>query len=185
MLIALTICVLPWRYSLAVESVPFVDLNRYAGKWFEIAAIPQSFQKQCTSNVTAEYVSLPDGKIKVINSCLTKEGELSVAEGRAKIVDFQTQSKLKVTFVKIIDWIFAFGGDYWVIDLEPNYRYAVVGHPTKKYGWILARESVLEKADLQKIAFNLKSQGYDLCQFNTTIQEGGIATKQPLCKVLE
>lgn len=182
---AMAVFFLSLSRSFAVETVPYVDLTRYVGKWYEIASIPQSFQKQCASNVTAEYTTLPDGKIKVVNSCLTGQGKNSVAEGRAKVVDPQTQAKLKVTFVKFIDWIFAFGGDYWVIDLEANYRYAVVGHPTKKYGWILAREPLLSRTEFLQIADKLKAQGYDTCKFNTTIQEGGLSTSLPLCKYLE
>lgn len=166
----------------AVQTVPSVDLTRYVGKWYEIAAIPQSFQKQCVANVTAEYTSLKNGQIQVINSCDRKDGTRSVSEGRAKVIDRETNAKLKVTFVKIIDWIFAFGGDYWVIDLEANYKYAVVGHPTLKYGWILSREPALSQADLELISNNLKLQGYDTCQFIMTVQTGGNQQSQPLCK---
>ncbi|RYZ68864.1 MAG: hypothetical protein EOP05_15715, partial [Proteobacteria bacterium] len=100
-----------------VQPVPSVDLDRYLGQWFQVAAIPQSFQKKCVGHVKAEYSKAEDGLIKVLNSCAEADGSMSNAEGRAKVEDTQTNAELKVTFVKIIDWIFTFGGDYWVIDL--------------------------------------------------------------------
>lgn len=169
----------------AVQTVPFVDLSKYVGTWYEVAAIPQSFQKQCVSNVTADYTLLDNGLIKVMNSCEKKDGTRSVSEGRAKVVDLVSSAKLKVTFVKFIDWIFAFGGDYWVIDLEGNYNYAVVGSPSVKYGWILARQPSLAPADLEIIERNLRQQGYDTCKFIMTVQTGGNQQPQPLCKVIE
>lgn len=171
--------------SAEVEVVPHVDLTRYIGKWFEIAAIPQSFQRNCIANVTAEYAILNNQRIRVLNSCDQNDGSRKVAEGRAKVVDSSTNAKLKVTFVKIIDWIFIFGGDYWIIDLETNYRYAVVGHPTRKYGWILARDPALPIQELQVIAERLKGQGYNTCDFITTKQLGGISEKIPLCDYLK
>lgn len=168
----------------AVETVDKVDLVRYVGKWYEVASIPQSFAKQCVGETTAEYTALNDGKIKVVNSCATEKGDRSVAVGRAKVVDKDTNAKLKVTFVKIIDWVFAFGGDYWVVDLEQNYNYAVVGHPTRKYGWILSRQPSLAVQDLEAISERLKSMGYDTCQFLTTPQVGGFVEKKPLCEVV-
>lgn len=168
----------------AVQTVDFVDLTRYMGKWYEIATIPQSFQKDCIGDVTANYRILRDGKVEVINSCATEKGDRKVGLGRAKVLDSDSNAKLKVTFVKLVDWIFAFGGQYWVIDLEQNYNYAVVGHPTREYGWILARTPSLPLADLELIAGNLEAQGYDTCQFLTTPQMGGAVQKQRLCDVV-
>lgn len=164
-----------------VTTVPEVNLSRYTGKWFEIASIPHSFQKQCVRGVTAEYRDLGDQGIEVVNSCETQDGSRSMSTGRAKVVDPESNAKLKVTFVKFVWWIYSFGGDYWVIDLDKDYRYAVVGHPTRKYGWILSRTPQLPKDDLQLIAEKLKSQGYDLCSFLTTVQEGGASSRVPLC----
>ncbi|MGE5085070.1 MAG: lipocalin family protein [Bacillota bacterium] len=165
-----------------VTTVPSVDLTRYVGKWYEVASIPHSFQKQCVRGVTAEYKDLGDGLIEVINSCETQNGSRSVSEGRAKVIDNQSKAKLKVTFVKLGGWIFWFGGDYWIIDLDKDYRYAVVGHPTRKYGWILSRTPEISMADLQVISQNLKKQGYDLCSLLMTVQDGGVSSRIPLCE---
>lgn len=163
--------------------VDHVDLTRYQGKWFEIASIPQSFQKQCVSNVTAEYEILPSEEVKVLNSCETEKGDRSEKEGRAKVVDTETNAKLKVTFVKVAGkWVYLFGGKYWVIKLEENYQYAVVGHPSRDYGWILARNPSLPEATLDELRVFLKDRGYDVCKFMITVQDGGNSEKKKLCK---
>ena len=81
-----------------LESVAKVDLNRYTGRWYEIAKYPNRFESKCDSNVTATYAIRPDGKISVVNSCATHEGKLTQSSGWAKVVDRETGSKLKVTF---------------------------------------------------------------------------------------
>lgn len=170
----------------AVTTVDHVDLTRYVGKWYEIASMPQWFQKKCVSDVTANYQVLPSGRIQVINSCMTEDGSVSEAIGEAKVTESATNAKLLVTFAKIFGkYIYSFGGDYWVIDLDPNYNYAVIGHPTLDYGWILARQSSLSDQDLLAIAANLKAQGYDTCKFLTTVQKDGIGAKSPLCEYLK
>ena len=89
----------------SVQTVEHVDLNRYLGRWYEVASIPQSFQKKCISNTTADYEMSSDSLIRVMNSCETKDGSRKVAEGRAKVVNSESNAKLKVTFVKLIKWI--------------------------------------------------------------------------------
>lgn len=170
-------------YEVEVPStVDFVDLNRYVGDWLEVASIPQRFQEDCIADVMAQYSLLNDGVVKVENSCLTENGERKKVEGRAAVVDRTSNAKLKVTFVKIFKWIFAFGGDYWIIQLSEDYRYAVVGHASRSYGWILSRAPFLADADLKEIEAKLKKQGYDTCRWLTTKQKGGIPVRMPLCE---
>lgn len=165
--------------------VDHVDLTRYVGQWHEIASIPQSFQKQCIGNTTAEYELIPqNGEVKVLNSCQTEKGDRSQSEGRAKVADTETNAKLKVTFAKIGGrWIYLFGGKYWIIKLEENYQYVIVGHPTRDYGWILARNPSLPQDTLKELSDFLKSRGYDTCKFMTTPQDGGLTEKKPLCEI--
>ena len=167
-------------------TVDFVDLTRYMGKWYEVASIPQSFQKKCVSDVTAEYKLLPEGQVEVKNTCLQADGSSNVALGRARVEDKATNAKLKVTFVKIIDWIFLFGGNYWIFDLETNYQYAVVGYREGNYAWILSRNPSLSNEDLAKIEMNLKKIGYDTCQVLMTKQTNGrFSERLPLCEVVK
>ena len=151
-------------------TVNFVDLKMYAGLWYEIAKIPNSFQDHCKYGTKAKYILRGDGNVDVINSCYDEEGELDVAEGLAKIVDKNSNSKLEVSFVSIFG-IHLFWGDYWIIGLGKNYEYAIVGHPERKYGWILSRSPVLSQEKLAE-AFNiLIAQGYHPDDFEMTEQK--------------
>jgi apolipoprotein D and lipocalin family protein len=151
-------------------TVKYVDLKMYAGLWYEIAKIPNSFQDHCKYGTKAEYILREDGNIDVINSCYDEEGELDLAEGLAKVVDKTSNSKIEVSFVSIFG-IHLFWGDYWIIGLDKNYEYAIVGHPERKYGWILSRTPVLSQDKLDE-AFNiLTAQGYHPSDFEITEQK--------------
>lgn len=152
-----------------MQTLKSVDLTKYVGLWYEVAKIPNRFQKQCVKGTTAQYKLLKDGKIEVINSCLTEEGEKDVADGLAQVVDKKTNSKLEVSFVSIFG-IRLFWGDYWILGLGDDYEYAVVGTPSRKYGWILSRTPQLEKQKLDKAYEILKNAGYDIKKFEVSPQ---------------
>ncbi len=151
-------------------TVDSVNLNKYVGTWYEIAKIPNSFQKQCACNTTAEYSIRADGRIDVINRCTQSDGTIDEAKGIARRVDTVTNSKLEVSFVRLLG-IQLFWGDYWIIGLDKDYRYAVVGAPTRKYGWILGRLPALSQEDQDKIFEILKFQGYNPKDFVFTEQK--------------
>lgn len=151
-----------------VKTVAKVDLKRYLGRWNEIASIPQWFQKDCAYGVTATYSLRADGDIGVINQCRTADGSVKKAEGIAWVADKNTNAKLKVSFIP--GKLKVLGGDYWVIDLGPDYEFAVVGHPDREYGWILSRTPALPKETLDGIWARLKAQGYDITKFKMTPQ---------------
>ena len=113
--------------------VPSVDLTRYMGTWHEVAKFPNRFQRGCTCT-TATYTLRPDGKVTVLNACGTVDGRGKQARGWAKVADPTTNAKLRVTF------FWPFFGDYWILDLDPDYRRVLVGSPNRKYLWILARD---------------------------------------------
>lgn len=145
-----------------VQPVARVDLVRYSGNWFEIARLPNRFQTQCVANVSAEYVQRDDGQIDVINRCLKADGSSDAATGRAQIVDATSNAKLKVRFAPIwLSWLPSVWGDYWVLDLAPDYSYAAVGEANHKYLWILARKRTMTDAQYQEIVQRLAKQGYD------------------------
>ena len=116
--------------------VPQVELGRYMGTWYEIASYPTWFQKGCAGS-TATYALRPDGAVDVLNRC-RKGGELDSAHGTAWAPDPSVPAKLKVRF------FWPFSGDYWIIELGPEYEYAVVGHPSREYLWILSRTPRME-----------------------------------------
>lgn len=137
-----------------LQTVQYVELDKYLGKWYEIAAFPQRFQRGC-SNTSAEYSLKPDGSIAVKNSCI-KEGELSVADGEARVVDKKTNAKLTVQF----QW--PFKGKYWIIGLAHDYSYAVVGHPNRKYLWILGRKPQMDSQTYNYLLALVANKGFDI-----------------------
>jgi len=153
-----------------LQVVNKVDLNKYKGLWYEVAKIPNWFQKKCLKNTTAEYSLRNDGKIKVVNSCIQSDGTKNVAEGVAKVVDNISNAKLEVSFVRILG-IQLFWGDYWIIGLGENYDFALVGSPDRKYGWILSRTKKLPQEKLNTISDLLKIKGYDIKNFEFTEQD--------------
>ena len=149
--------------------VTYVDLDKYSGLWYEIAKIPNSFQDHCAYGTTAEYKIEPDGDIIVINKCYDKEGALDIAEGVANIVDKITNAKLEVSFVSFFG-IRPFWGDYWIIGLGEDYEYAIVGHPERKYGWILSRTPSITDEKMEEIWSIIIEQGYNRGDFELTDQ---------------
>jgi apolipoprotein D and lipocalin family protein len=147
-----------------VTTVSSVNLDRYAGLWFEIAKIPNRFQKQCARHTVAEYTVRPDGRLRVLNQCIKKNGNMDQASGIAKVIDRTTQAKLRVSFVSVLGWR-PFWGDYWILGLDENYRWAVVGSPDRRYGWVLARTPRLEEGTMAKIAAILERNGYTWSRF--------------------
>ena len=152
-----------------VTTVKVMELKRYVGLWYEIAKIPNRFQKQCVRGTTAEYTLREDGRITVVNQCVKKDGEVDDAEGIAKIVDTTTNTKLKVSFVSFLGWR-PFWGDYWVIGLDKGYKWAVVGTPDRKYGWVLARTTTLGETTMEEIFVVLEQNGYKRDAFEMSPQ---------------
>lgn len=150
-----------------LETVPHVDLNRYLGKWYEIASFPQWFQKGCVAT-SATYILREDGDINVLNECRkgALDGDFKRAKGKAWIVDRQTNARLKVRF------FWPFSGDYWIIDLADDYQYAVVGHPNRRYLWILSRTPRMDPSVYDGILERLKKQQYDVSRLHRTLQPG-------------
>ncbi len=148
-----------------LEVVDHVDLERYLGTWYEIAAIPQRSQKGCVG-VTATYSLLPDGKIRVINSCReeTLDGKLRDIEGKAWVLDKKTNAKLEVQFGG------RFSGDYWIIALDADYQWAVVGHPSRNFLWILCRKPHMEQALYADLIDRIGNKGYDIARIKPTLQ---------------
>jgi apolipoprotein D and lipocalin family protein len=151
------------------KTVKYVDLKKYAGLWYEVAKIPNSFQDHCIKGTTAKYTLTKDGEIEVVNSCVDEDGEIDDAEGVARIVDKKTNAKLEVSFVSFLGWR-PFWGDYWVIGLDEDYKWAIVGTPSRKYGWVLSRTPELEKEIMDKIFQILKDQGYNPKSFEISKQ---------------
>lgn len=169
--------------DLPVVAVSSVNLDKYQGLWYEIASIPNTHMKKCVSGVTSEYKILTGGLIQVFNRCVQADGSQMTIEGRAKITDKNSNAKLKVTYVKLLDWAFSMGGEYWIIGLDQNYEWAVVSDPGRQYGRIISRTPYLSKYRIGEIDKNLRAQGFDTCKFITTIQKDGLDEKIEICKI--
>lgn len=140
--------------SLPLATAPSIELDRYTGTWYEIARYENRFEIGCVG-ATANY-TVEDDHIAVTNSCYDQTGKMSAqAHGKAYTVENSQNTKLRVSF------FWPFYGDYWVIKLSDNYRYSVVGEPTRKYLWILSRTPVLNDADRSEILSELPKFGYD------------------------
>ena len=150
-----------------LRTVDRVDLQRYAGRWYEIATIPMSFQKGCVG-VTATYAIREDGDVDVVNTCRkeTLDGEERSVKGKAWSVD-PSNAKLEVQF------FWPFHGSYWIIDLAGDYQWAVVGHPDRDYLWILSRSPQMDPATYDGILARLRAQGYDTSRLAKTPQLPG------------
>jgi apolipoprotein D and lipocalin family protein len=149
-----------------LEVVSHVDLDRYVGRWYEIASFPQRFQRGCVAT-RATYSRRDDGRIRVVNECRNQsfQGELRSAEAVAWVADDDgSNAKLKVQF------FWPFRGDYWIIDLDSDYRYAVVGHPSRDYLWILSRTRTMDPSLYEAILGRIEAKGFDLDRLNRTPQ---------------
>jgi apolipoprotein D and lipocalin family protein len=135
-----------------------VELNRYLGKWYEIYRVPNQFEDADCRTVTAEYSLRPDGRIKVLNTCF-KTDKKNEAVGIANIVEGSNNAKLKVSFFR------PFYGDYWVIDLATDYSWVLVGEPSGKYFWILARDKTLSPSLESELLTKAEQLGYNRKDF--------------------
>lgn len=150
-------------------TVDRVDLTRYAGRWFEVAKIPNRFQKQCHCETAADYALRDDGRIDVVNTCRKADGKPDRAHGLAKVVDASTNARLKVSFVSFLGWR-PFWGDYWIIGLDADYRWAVIGTPDRKFGWVLSRTPALDDATMDQVYAILERNGYRRAAFEVSPQ---------------
>jgi len=169
LLLVLLISITMYAQQNPPATVKYVDIKKYAGLWYEIAKIPNSFQDHCIKGTTAKYSIKENGEISVINSCIDEDGEVDEADGVARIVDKKSNAKLEVSFVSFFGWR-PFWGDYWIIGLDENYQWAIIGTPNRKYGWVLSRTSKLESETMDKIFQILKEQGYNKNNFELSMQ---------------
>ncbi len=146
-----------------LPTVAAVDLGRYLGTWYEIAVVPNRFQKQCVADTQARY-RLQGDDIEVFNRCRQSDGSVSEATGVAKPVAGSANAKLRVSFFR------PFYGDYWVLALPDDYRWVLVGEPTRSYGWVLSRTPQLPPADLAAALARAEQLGYAAAAFQRTPQ---------------
>lgn len=142
------------------DPVPALDLQRYAGEWHEIAHLPMFFQRNCVANITATYTPRADGTIGVRNACNGKDGKRMVSEGTARPMAAHA-GRLQVRFAPDwLAWLPMVWADYWVVELDPGYGWAVVGGPGRDYLWILSRAPTMDRATFDAIRTRAARRGY-------------------------
>lgn len=160
-----------------LKTVNSVNIERYAGRWYEIAKYPNRFQKSCVSDTTADYVLKSNGRIEVTNRCLKKDGKINRAVGEAKIVDKATNAKLKVRFApKFLSFLGLVWGDYWIIELADDYSYAVIAEPGRDYFWILSRKPEMDDKTYQAILSRAETKGFEPSRVERTLHKSASAT---------
>jgi apolipoprotein D and lipocalin family protein len=155
-----------------VGTVPFVDLDRYVGDWFEIARFPNRFQRQCVGDVRASYARRADGRLDIVNQCRTDDGRIQ-ARGIARVADDRTFARLKVRFAPAwLGFLPMVWGDYWIIGLAEDYSWAVVGSPDREYLWILARTPRLDEKSAAAARGIARANGFDVERLIQAPHEG-------------
>jgi len=151
-----------------------VDLNKYAGTWYEQARLPNRFQKDCAGDVQADYKLMPDNKISVTNQCRAQDGSTKAADGEGRLsksVDPRDPAKLEVRFApKWTSWLPMVWGDYWIMKLKGDYQYSLVGTPDRKYLWVLSRDKQADKAVVTELLNHARTLGFPVDEVITTSQ---------------
>ncbi|MGN6525038.1 MAG: lipocalin family protein [Burkholderiaceae bacterium] len=155
-----------------LPTVESVDLERFAGDWYEIARLPNRFQSACVSDTVARYRVVGDD-VSVRNRCRRADGSVDSIEGSAKIVPGSAGAKLEVTF------FWPFRGDYWILALDPSYRIALIGEPRRRYAWVLSRSRVIDRQTLDALLERAQALGFDRAAFVPTPQRQTIQDASP------
>jgi apolipoprotein D and lipocalin family protein len=146
-----------------MPTVASVDVDRYLGRWYEIASLPNRFQAMCVGDTQANYARSGDG-LSVLNRCRQADGSTTEATGVAELVPGSGNAKLRVSFFR------PFYGDYWVLALADDYRWVLVGEPRRAYGWLLSRTPVIAEADRAAAMAVAQRLGYRIDDFKATPQ---------------
>lgn len=160
---ALILLVTGSAHATPPQPIEQLDLDRYLGKWYELAKYPNRFQKQCVSDTTAHYAAREDGRVQVINQCRTADGSFDSAEGVARLAGPEGSPKLEVRFAPAwLSWVPLVWGNYWVIDLDADYTLAAVSEPSREYLWILSRTPEVQPERLNALIARLEARGFDV-----------------------
>lgn len=155
-----------------LDTIASLDAQRYMGTWYEIAKFPNVFQRKCAGNTSASYSLRDDGRIRVVNRCRRMDGSEDSVEGVARQIGGAASPRLEVRFAPaILSPIPMVWGDYWIIDLDPDYTLSAVSEPRRKYLWILSRTRQVDTAAYDALLARLAARGFDLSRLERTPQD--------------
>ena len=171
-LLAATVATAQTTQPLApLQSIAALDVPRYMGRWYEIAKLPNWFQRKCLADTSATYRLLPDGRVEVLNQCRKESGEMDQALGAARQMGPATSAKLQVRFapswLSVLPFVW---GDYWVIDLDERYELVAISEPKRQYLWILSRTPQVDEARYAALLGRLQAAGLDVGKLEKTRQ---------------
>ena len=146
--------------------VPHLDLQRYSGRWYEIARLPNFFQRKCVGDVSADYGPLPNGQVSVVNRCRIEDGSFTQSGGVARRAVHPSEAddvgRLQVNFAPAwLGWLPMVWGDYWVMDLADDYSTALVGTPNRDYLWLLSRTPTMANEEVERWLGKAAALGFD------------------------
>jgi apolipoprotein D and lipocalin family protein len=150
-----------------VAAITNLDVARYQGVWYQVALIPNKFQAMCVADTTATYSPLPSGRIQVLNRCRNSTGAMTEALGEARFLDSRRagEAKLQVRFAPAwLSWLDSVWGNYWVMALDADYQWALVGEPSRQFLWLLSRSPKLDAALQERIFATAVAHGYNRAQ---------------------
>ena len=154
-----------------LQTIAALDVPRYMGRWYEIAKLPNWFQRKCVADTSATYRLLADGRVEVLNQCRNQSGEMDQALGAARQMGPATSTKLQVRFapswLEVLPFVW---GDYWVIDLDERYELVAISEPKRQYLWILSRTPQVDEARYAALLGRLQAMGLDVGKLEKTRQ---------------
>lgn len=157
--------------SAELQSVPFLDVQRYLGRWHEIARFPNRFQQKCVGDTSADYSLRPDGTLSVLNQCRLSNGRMEQALGVARQIGGQQSAKLQVRFAPAwLSFLPVVWGNYWVIDLDEHYELVAVSEPRREYLWILSRTPTVDEARYRALIARLQAMGLDVSKLQRSVR---------------
>ena len=154
-----------------LQAIPQLDVQRYLGRWYEIAKFPNRFQRKCVSDTSAEYSLMPEGGLRVVNQCRVENGKMDQAIGVARQIGGDFSARLEVRFAPAwLSFVPFVWGDYWVVDLDDAYQLAAVSEPKREYLWILSRSPVVDESRYAALLGRLTAMGLDVRKLEKTVQ---------------
>ncbi len=152
-----------------LQPMASVEIDRYAGRWYEIARYPNSFERNC-QGVTADYTPLPNGRIQVVNTCRAgaPDGQARQAQATARVIAGSNNARIAVNFAPIP--LPAGDGNYWILYLDEGYQHALIGEPSGRFLWLLARTPRITPQARAALEAAAAAQGYDLTMLEEVAQ---------------